>query len=228
VNAEAGNADRIELCSALSLGGLTPSIGLQRAVKEACKLPIMSMLRPRAGGFYYSDDEFKCIMYDAYAIIGVGTEGLVFGFLNQDSTVDAVRTKKLVDLAHNNGLEAVFHRAVDITPDIDVAVELLIDLGVDRILTSGGQANAGAGIETIRHLQDAYGDRLQILAGSGVTLKNAHEILDKTGIHQLHSTAKHDVQDVAFASDFIDYSELPNKKGVRNEASLDVIRDLRA
>jgi copper homeostasis protein CutC len=89
------------------------------------------------------------------------------------------------------------------------------------------QANAGAGIETIRHLQDAYGEKLQILAGSGVTPENAREIIDKTGIHQLHSTAKHDVQDIAFASDFIDYSELPSKPGVRNEASLDVIREFR-
>ncbi|MDR1033907.1 MAG: hypothetical protein LBL41_03970 [Bifidobacteriaceae bacterium] len=228
VKAENAGADRIELCSALSLGGLTPSLGLIRSVKKTCSLPIAAMLRPRAGGFYYTNDEFGEILYDANTFIDEGVEGIVFGFLSTDRAIDIERTEKLVKIAKDAKIEAVFHRAFDITPDLAESAKILIDLGVDRILTSGGKSNAGDGIPAIRALQDTYGDKVQFLAGSGVTLENARQILDEAGVSQIHTTAKADVNDIAYASEFIDYSELPTKKGIRHEVDEQIVRAFRS
>ena len=140
--AEKGGADRVELNSALSVGGLTPSlISLMRAKKET-SLKIVCMVRPRAGGFCYDETEAQLMLEEAELLLEHGADGIAFGFLKADRTVDAEKTKKMVELIHVKGGEAVFHRAFDVTPEPAKAIETMIDCGVDRLLTSGQQAKA--------------------------------------------------------------------------------------
>lgn len=143
--AEKGGADRVELNSALSVGGLTPSlISLMRAKKET-SLKIVCMVRPRAGGFCYDETEAQLMLEEAELLLEHGADGIAFGFLKADRTVDAEKTKKMVELIHVKGGEAVFHRAFDVTPEPAKAIETMIDCGVDRLLTSGQQAKASEG-----------------------------------------------------------------------------------
>ncbi|MBQ4253213.1 MAG: copper homeostasis protein CutC, partial [Erysipelotrichaceae bacterium] len=130
--------DRIELNSALELGGLTPSIESLRFLKERVTQKICCMVRPRGGDFIYSDNEFEVMKKDAALLLESGADGIVFGFLKDDHTVDVARTKEMADLIHSQGKQAVFHKAFDDTSDLNQALEDLIGCGIDRILTSGG------------------------------------------------------------------------------------------
>jgi len=188
--AQVGGADRIELNSALYLGGLTPSLASLQLAKEHCTIPIVAMVRPRGGGFCYSEDEFKVMLKDAQILMENGADGIVFGFLNPDGTLCMDRTKQMVELIHSYGKEAVFHRAIDCAEDICNAVERLIQLKVDRILTSGGRNTAWEGREMIAHLQKKYGTQIEILPGAGLRKENALDFLAVAGTTQLHSSCK--------------------------------------
>lgn len=183
-----GGAKRIELNSALPLGGLTPSLGSLIMTKQYTDLKVMSMIRPREGGFCYTDYQYEQMMEDAKLFMAYGSDGIVFGYLKEDDTIDLNRTKEMVDLVHEEGREAVFHRAFDCTPDPFQAMEELIDLGIDRVLTSGQEKKAEQGIELLKELQKRYGRQIELLAGSGIHAQNAKEIMEKTGISQLHSS----------------------------------------
>ena len=135
VEAERGGADRVELNSALFLGGLTPSLGTVRIAAQTCKIPIMAMIRPRAGGFCYTAREFESMEQDARALIEAGAAGIVFGCLTSEGTPDVERNARLTAIAHDMGAQAVFHRAIDVVPDWRAALDALIQLGVDRVLT---------------------------------------------------------------------------------------------
>jgi len=195
LNAAAGKADRIELNSALHLGGLTPAIGTVKLAKKAVSLPIICMVRPRGAGFCYTVNEYEAMMADAKELLEAGADGLAFGFLREDGNVDEPRNKAMIELIHHYGKEAVFHRAFDCVRDPEATMELLITLGVDRVLTSGLQAKAYDGRALIRTLQDKYGEKIQILAGSGVNAGNAKALMDETGISQVHSSCKDWVSD---------------------------------
>src|SRR3984957_19399392 len=133
IEAAAGGADRVELCSALFLGGLTPSLGSLRQVKQEASIPVIAMNRPRAAGFCYSATEFAVMERDAELLLEHGSDGIVFGILNSDGTVDIKRSRLLRDRIAPR--QAVFHRAFDVTPDPFRALEELIDLGITRVLT---------------------------------------------------------------------------------------------
>lgn len=188
--AEKGGATRVELNSALSVGGLTPTLATLKRVKKETSLKVICMDRPRAAGFCYDENDTTIMMDDAKVLLENGADGIAFGFLKEDGQVDVVKTKTMCDLIHSYGKEAVFHRAFDVTPDPFAAMESLIACGVNRVLTSGQKAKAMDGISLIGELQKKYGDKVEILAGSGMNATNAMEMIEKTGIHQVHSSCK--------------------------------------
>ena len=190
--AQAGGADRIELNSALYLGGLTPSLATLLLVKEQCTIPVAAMVRPRGGGFCYSDDEFTVMLKDAEILMKNGADGIVFGFLNEDTTIDATRTNQMAKLIKSYGKEVIFHKAFDKTPDKTAACETLIECQVDRILTSGGEnyPHIEKGFELLKSLIEKYNDQITILVGGGVRAHNVHNILESTNCTQIHMTAK--------------------------------------
>lgn len=190
LNAFHGGARRVELNSALSLGGLSPSPAVLEMVKKDTGLEVIAMVRPRAGGFCYSDYEKACMEREAEDLLRHGADGIAFGFLKEDGTIDEPACQAMIERIHAHGKTAVFHRAIDVTPDLDEAIETLIRLKADRILTSAQQTAAPQGIKTLARLQKKYGKRIEILPGSGIDAGNALKIVRETGIHQLHSSCR--------------------------------------
>lgn len=201
-----GGAKRIELNSALYLGGLSPSLASLKLLKEKTDLEIICMVRPRGAGFHYSDTETEEMMEQARIFLENGADGIAFGFLKEDGTIDEEKTKGMIDLIHSYGKSAVFHRAFDVTPNPDQAIQTLISLGIDRVLTSGQKATAIEGEEEIAKLQKLYGDQIEILAGSGINENNAKSLIEKTGICQVHSSAKGLFEDPTTKSAGVSYS----------------------
>ena len=181
-----GGADRLELNSALSLDGLTPSLGLLKEVKKAVPLPVIVMIRPRPNGFFYSASEFAVMQADIEVFLNEGVAGFAFGLLTPDYEIDLPRSRIIVQQL--SGAEAVFHRAFDITPEAPQALEILIELGIDRILTSGHSPTALQGIDNLANLYKMARNRIEILPGSGIKPENASTILTHTGCTQIHGT----------------------------------------
>ncbi len=203
-----GGAERVELNSALSVGGLTASVAVLRRVKKETTLKVICMVRPRAGGFCYDEAETKIMMEEARLLLENGADGIAFGFLHADGTVHRERTLQMSELIHSFGKETVFHRAFDVTKDPFQAMEVLLSCKIDRLLTSGQRAKAMQGAELIAQLQDRFGDRIEILAGSGVNAQNAGELLARTGIRQVHSSCKGYRLDPTTASEHVSYAYL--------------------
>ncbi len=221
-----GKAKRIELNSALSVGGLTPDLASLIRLKKETDLKIICMVRPRAAGFFY-DDEEKNIMFDqAKLLLENGADGIAFGFLNDDYTIDVSASRKMVELIHSCNKEAVFHRAFDVTKDPYLSIETLIKLGVDRILTSGQQAKAIDGKELLKELQNKYGKQIEILAGSGINYKNANEFMGYTGINQVHSSCKNYKKDPTTKLNNVSYSYLDNHEYEYDVVDKDLVRKL--
>ena len=152
IEAYKAGADRVELNSNLFHGGLTPTIGSLLVAKRETGMKIMTMVRPREGGFCYTDTEFTVAVEDAGQLLKNGSDGLVFGFLREDGTVDARRTAILAEIALSAGKEAVFHRAIDVVPDWKEALDVLIDLHITRVLTSGQEPDVFYGTDTVREM----------------------------------------------------------------------------
>ena len=203
-----GKAKRVELNSALSVGGLTPSIASLVRVKRETDLSVICMVRPRGAGFCYEKADVEIMLEDAKILLENGADGISFGFLQEDGTIHKEYTKKMVGLIHSYQREAVFHRAFDVTPDAFEAIETLIDLGVDRILTSGQKTKAMEGIDLIKVLNNQYGKKIQILPGSGMNAGNAKIMMNYTGVYQVHSSCKNYKTDVTTAKNGISYSYL--------------------
>ena len=184
---EAAGAHRIELCAALVLGGLTPSFGTIAEAKARTSLPIMAMVRPREAGMAYSEAEFATMERDADAALEAGADGIVFGVLNENGTLDRERMKRLVGRA--GGRQTVCHRAFDVTPDPFEAFETLIDLGITRVLTSGQKPSAPEGADLIAKLIDRAAGRIEVLPGAGITPANVADLVARTGCDQVHLAA---------------------------------------
>jgi copper homeostasis protein len=195
IEAEKGGADRVELCSALFLGGLTPSWGTIQEAKRRLKIPVMVMVRPRAGGFAYSEAEMASMERDAEAAVEAGADGVVFGILQADGRIDIERCKRIRQLIGER--QAVFHRAFDVTPDPFEALERLVDLGITRVLTSGQKDSVPEGVELIRKLIERADGRIEILPGGGIQSWNVREMIEKTGCGQVHLTAWKAVPDTS-------------------------------
>ncbi len=209
VSAALGGADRVELNAALSVGGLTPGITVLRKVKRDTDLKVICMVRPRAAGFCYTEKEKEVMFEEAGLLLEHGADGVAFGFLNADGSIDKDSTDRMICLIHRQKKEAVFHRAFDVCGDACGAMKLLISLGVERVLTSGQRAKAMEGKKLLKQLQASYGSQIQILAGSGVNETNAGELMAYTGISQVHSSCKDYREDPTTAAGDVSYAYLP-------------------
>lgn len=186
INAETAGAHRIELCSELAVGGVTPSFGMIQEVLKKVSIPVFVLIRPRRGNFTYSNDEIEIIKADILQCKQMGCAGIVSGVLNDDHTIDASRTKELVELS--KPLPFTFHRAFDWVPNPTEALETLIDIGVQRVLTSGQAKTAEIGIELLVQLKNQSKDRIQILPGGGINENNV-KLFKDAGFEELHASA---------------------------------------
>jgi copper homeostasis protein len=187
LEAEQGGADRVELCSALFLGGLTPSFGTIVEAKARLKIPIVVMIRPRGGGFCYTPAEMAVMEDDTALAVEQGADGIVFGILNADGSVDEERCRRIRKLIGNR--QAVFHRAFDVAPEPFRALDQLVELGFTRLLTSGQEDTVPEGVPLIKRLIEYAGDRIEILPGGGIKLHSLRQVVEATGSKQVHLTA---------------------------------------
>lgn len=184
MEAQKGGADRVELCENLHDGGTTPSAGTIVTARRQLRIGLFVMIRPRGGDFLYSPEEFSIMEEDVRMARSSGADGVVFGILTADGRIDNLRMKRLVDLARPMGVTC--HRAFDMTRDPLEAMETLITLGVDRILTSGQQPTASQGADLIRQLIKQSHERIIIMPGSGVKEHNIADLIKKTGATEAH------------------------------------------
>lgn len=204
--AKSCGAGRIELVSASFLGGLTPTIATLELTKSKTDLPVMAIVRSRSGGCFYTDEEFEVMCLDSKLLCQNGADGIVFGFLTQDGQLDYERCARFLEFT--NGKQTEFHRAIDVIKNPFKAIEKLISLGVNRILTSGCNKSAELGIDMIAQMNKEFGNKIEILAGGGINSNNALKIIEQTGINQIHlsasktmiDTSTHQNKDVAFGS----------------------------
>ncbi|GAA4304969.1 copper homeostasis protein CutC [Compostibacter hankyongensis] len=185
IAAQTGGADRVELCDNMAEGGTTPSYGAIAKTREALSIQVYPIIRPRGGDFLYDALEFELMQRDIEVCKQLGCDGVVIGVLTEDGKVDVVRTKQLVTLAQPMGV--TFHRAFDMTSDAFEALEAVISTGCERILTSGQRRIAMEGTGLIRQLVQVAGDRITIMAGSGVREENIAELVRQTGAREYHS-----------------------------------------
>ncbi len=226
-----GGADRIELCANLAEGGTTPSYAHTKKCREAFSIPLFPIIRPRGGDFLYNKDEFEIMMNDIRVAKELACEGIVIGLLNMDGTIDMTRTSELIELAYP--LEVTFHRAFDRCKDPFAALEELIEIGCQRILTSGQQPSVSSresvvdskAVELIADLNKVADDRIIIMPGSGVRKENIKMLAEKTGCVEFHSSLRGKIKSPmqyvhpAFASSEESYSN--------NQISPDEVRALR-
>jgi copper homeostasis protein len=184
VAAERGGAGRVELCSGLIEGGITPSAGLVEMTRASVSLDLHVMIRARGGDFCYDADEFEIMRRDLALAKRLGANGVVFGILDVEGNVDVARTRELVELARP--LAVTFHRAFDMTADLSRALDEVCDTGADRLLTSGGEPSSLQGQDTILRLVQKAQGRIIIMPGSGIKPENARRLVDHTGVTEIH------------------------------------------
>jgi len=187
--AQEGGAIRVELCGNLSAGGTTPSPGQITVARKLLNIQLYVLIRPRASDFLYNDIEFETMLADVKYCIDAGCDGIATGILKADGSVDKERCTQLVKLAKKAGLGVTFHRAFDMCANMFQAMEDIIDIGFERILTSGGRSTAMEGSRTINELVKKAAGRITIMAGSGITEINVADLILFTGVNEIHSTA---------------------------------------
>jgi copper homeostasis protein len=185
LSAQRGGAHRIELCSQLAVGGLTPSSELMQAARQQISLPIFAMIRPRGGDFVYSESEFAAMQRDIGTAKQLGMNGVVLGILKEATRVDIDRTRQLVELARP--FPVTFHRAFDATADLREAFEDVIQTGATRILTSGGAPTAPEGLAALVELVAAAGDRILVVPGGGINPSNILRVAQESRAREFHS-----------------------------------------
>lgn len=188
VQAQLGGAQRVELCAGIPEGGTTPSYGEIKAALKYTAIDVNVIIRPRAGDFLYTERELEIMEYDIDVIRESGIHGVVFGCLTADGEIDTAAMKRL--MKHCKGLSVTFHRAFDVCRQPRLALEQIINLGCDRILTSGQQPNAQQGIPLIRELVEQAGHRIVIMPGCGINETNIGQIAAETGAREFHMSAR--------------------------------------
>ena len=185
--AQSAGANRVELCADLLEGGITPSRGMIRQARKIAGIGLHVIIRPRGGDFLYDDDEFAIMQADIDTAKAEGADGVVIGLLNADGTVDVERTRELI--ARARPLSVTFHRAFDMTPDPFEALKTLIGLGVDRVLTSGQEASVLEGLPLITDLVRRAGERIVVMPGGGITVRNVERIVSVAKPREIHFAA---------------------------------------
>lgn len=189
--AQLGGAKRVELCASLTEGGTTPSYGEIALAKKMLSIEVFPIIRPRGGDFLYSDLEFAIMKEDVKMCKSLHCEGIVIGILKANGTIDTGRCAELVDLA--KPMQVAFHRAFDMTVDMEAALEELIALGIVRVLSSGGMATASQGAQMLAKLVKQAGDRIAIMPGAGVNLTNISTLIQATGAQEFHASARQEI-----------------------------------
>ena len=219
IAAEEGIADRIELCSALEVGGLTPSAGLIRESVNSTSLPVMVLIRPRAGHFYYSQAELNIVLHDIQQAADLGASGIVIGALDDQFSLDMPSLEKMVNAAE--GLDLCFHRAIDFVPDVKKALESLTELGFSRVLSSGQERSATEGAGNLKKMVQWASPSLSIMPGGGIHENNIVQLMEQTGAREFHFSAKEVVNPQTSAP------EIPGLDAVYYRSSVNSIRKIR-
>ncbi|PAW94537.1 copper homeostasis protein CutC [Mucilaginibacter sp. MD40] len=232
IAAQEGGAIRVELCENLAEGGTTPSIGQILLARKHLNIQLYVLIRPRRGDFLYSDLEFEIMKADIISCADVGCDGVVIGMLKPDGSIDKERCKQLVDLATQRGLGVTFHRAFDMCNDQLRALEDIIDIGCERILTSGGKTTAMEGATHLASLVDNAAGRITIMAGSGITESNVAHLVHFTKVTEVHSSARsskksgmqykndHILMSVGMADEFsLDFTDADKVRRILAEAN---------
>ncbi|MFB9862479.1 copper homeostasis protein CutC [Rufibacter immobilis] len=201
VAAEQGGAQRIELCDYLACGGTTPSAGMISLVREKISIPIHVLIRPRRGDFLYSKEEMEIMKRDIRVCQEVGADGVVIGLLTKHGDIDIAQTEELINVA--GSLRVTFHRAFDLARNPLEALDQLLQLNIDRLLTSGQQETALQGVSLLKELQVQAGEKMKIMPGGGVTPENVKEIIQSTGVNEVHASVRRRVQgEMVFRKDY--------------------------
>lgn len=190
--AERGGADRVELCDNLLEGGTTPSAGCIKVARRRLKIGLQVIIRPRGGDFLYTEDELEVMREDIRMAKDLGADGVVLGCLTPAGDIDCARTEELIGLARP--LNVTFHRAFDMCRNPQTALEELIQLGVDRVLTSGQEASCLEGLDLLAALAKQAAGRIIVMPGGGSTLRNVQKIVDATGVKEVHLSARATVE----------------------------------
>jgi copper homeostasis protein len=180
-------ADRVELCAGVHEGGITPSIGIVREALKRARIPVFVIVRPRGGDFLYTEAEFAAMGHDIIALKALGVSGVVSGCLTADGQVDGIRTAELLRLARP--MDFTFHRAFDMVRDQEEALEVLVSLGVDRVLTSGKRATALEGLENLKRLAALAGERIIVMPGGSIRAPNIAQVQRESGLREIHFAA---------------------------------------
>lgn len=188
-NAMDGCAQCVELCEALEVGGLTPSFGTMARAIDLSFIPMRVLIRPRPGNYIYNDDEVEVMKTDIMLCRKLGFEGVVIGALDNEGRLDVNTIRTLMEAGE--GMKYTFHRAIDACVKPFEAMEQIIELGFDKVLTSGGKPTAEEGIPMIAEMQLRYGDRIAIMPGGGINLGNVMDVVNQTGVVNVHASLGH-------------------------------------
>lgn len=188
IEAQEGGANRIELCINLAEGGTTPPLSQIQLTSQKVNIPIHILIRPRGGNFLYNNIEFEAMKMDIHLCGQKGCDGVVFGILNADGSIDIKRNKELAYIAKAYGMSITFHRAFDHCQDLSTSLEKVIDLGCNRILTSGGKKTASEGMNDLRKLIEQAGNRIIIMPGGGITEDNISDLIKVSGLKEFHGS----------------------------------------
>ena len=225
--AERGGAQRIELCSDLDVGGITPSLGLIALARQLVAIKLHVMIRPRGGDFCYGNQEFEVMLRDVESAKKLGADGVVFGVLTEDGKIHLARSRKLIE--HARPLSVTFHRAFDVTRDVNEALQDAIEMGADRVLTSGGAQTAEDGMAVIAGLVAAAGGSLILMAGSGISETNAGRLVAETGVREVHASLRERVASpMKMPKNSIHFSTLPGNEYQRDRVSEERVRKVLA
>ena len=224
LNAQEAGAHRVELCSALSLGGIAPSYGFIEMARKRLKIDVNVLIRPRQGDFLYDSDEIAVMIRDIIACAQMGVNGVVIGALDPFGNVDVDACRAMVAVAKHHGMSVTFHRAIDRACNIMAALEDIISLGADRVLSSGGKRTSYEGLETLAKMNEVAAGRIIIMPGGGVNAGNIKEILTVSGAGEIHFSGSDTIQsDMVYREGVSFTPEILGGDFTRSESSVEKI-----